>query len=228
MSMKSNTTAGEDVQRSAGQPAQQNVSSDAPAEPAFKMPDPPKTKTMAPPPPRFSAAPQQTSASSREQASAPGSTSDIGQAKPHAISERPAEPSSNAPEIAEGEAAALLRSPATAKGLPQPVARTGVPSSALHISAAHAMSACKSAQPEPTAPLLSPEHAVTFGRSVAFVWTCSPHFPIFRAVDKARMAGIAAAAAAAAHVTPGQREKAVADAAAAVSIGTDHPGSVMT
>lgn len=34
------------------------------------------------------------------------------------------------------------------------------------------------------------------------------------------MAGIAAAAAAASHVTPGQREKAIADAAAAVSL---HP-----
>ena len=39
------------------------------------------------------------------------------------------------------------------------------------------------------------------------------------------MAGIAAAAAAASHVTPGQREKAVAEAAAAVSLLTAHPAS---
>ena len=39
------------------------------------------------------------------------------------------------------------------------------------------------------------------------------------------MAGIAAAAAAASHVTPAQREKAVADAAAAVSLLTAHPAT---
>lgn len=51
------------------------------------------------------------------------------------------------------------------------------------------------------------------------------------AVDKARLAGIAAAAAAASHVTPAQREKAVADAAAAVSLLTAHPaceGMILT
>ena len=44
------------------------------------------------------------------------------------------------------------------------------------------------------------------------------HWLFCHAVDKARLAGIAAAAAAASHVTPGQRDKAVADAAAAVRV----------
>ena len=157
--MDSDASVGEEVQRGSGRPAQQNGSSDGPSKPAFKMPDPPKKKAMAPPPPRFSAAPQQTGTASHEQASALGSTPDALQAKPHATSDRPAEPSPDAQENAEGGPKAVLQSPATAKSLPQPAAKTG----AAFSCSAHLRRTCHVCMQEcpicPYCTSLWPEHA---------------------------------------------------------------------
>lgn len=123
--MESNKTASDEVKGAEEQPVQPNGSSSAPAKPAFRIPDLPKKKAMAPPPPRFSAPPQQKNTASPGQASAAGSTSEAVQAKPHATSEAPAEPSVDSPKNVEGDLNAPHQPPFATKGLPQPATRPG-------------------------------------------------------------------------------------------------------
>ena len=212
--MSSSEAAASDSASNGAQPSKESGASEVQTKPAFRMPDPPKKRPMVPPPPLFNASAVQTSAATQQGS---GSASNATKAQPHAPSNGAPGSSAAASKPVEGRPAEPSEASAPANALPQPVARIGnasfCPFVALGIGRTCLTTgfAMPSNVPSVMLARCCPMHCAR--ARIAQSWICP-------AVDKARLAGIAAAAAAASQVTPAQREKAVADAAAAVGFST--------